>query len=518
MKVRIFCLLVMILASGSAQNLLQNPGFETWVGNMPEHWQRDDSIAIFQEDVTVHGGNFSVRESLFTQTQSEADFFQGRFPVSPNTEYMFGAWILDDDMAGRVRLAIRWYFGSDSQNVWGDSYSANSAAWQELTYNAISPANADSALAFIRAYDSSSTWDGDAIFYFDDTYFAPTGTQAPLILRFWHTPTNPGSGITVTVLAHVVDDGTIDYDTLYYGVNDLNTPITMTHTSVANDTFLYQIPGLSSGDTVFYYLKFVDDDALLTVSDTHSYYVGALGVWINELYYDAPSTDTLCFIELFGAASMSLNGFELIGVNGYNGVAYATIDLDGHVLPSDGFFVIGDLASVPNVDLVDPLANLQNGPDNVELRFHGIIVDALGYGTMNGWVFTGEWLPAADVEPGHSLGRYPDGDDTDNNAADFNDYEFPSPGLANPSVGISEDTRITSQLPSPVIMNPVRSGISYQNVISKAEYYPLTIYNAMGQKLLEIQEPDRSLVLPTGVYFIEFSKLKGGCAKMVVVR
>ena len=518
MKVKIFLLSLVLLSMVHGQNLLQNPGFETWAGGMPEYWQRDDSIAIFQEDVTVHGGNFSVRESLYVQTQAEADFFQGRFSVSPNTEYVFNLWIFDNDLAGRVRLAVRWYFGTDSQNVWADNYSGNAASWQELTFTVTSPANADSAQAFVRAYDSSATWDGDAIFFFDDSYFAPTGTQAPLVLRIWHTPTNPGAGINTEVYAFVVDDGIVDYDTLFYGINNLNNPVAMTHTNVANDTFTYQISGLSSGDTVFYYAKFIDNDGLFAVSDTHSYYVGTLGLCINEIYYDTPGTDSLCFVELFGQASTNLNGFSIVGVNGYNGVDYTTIELDGYSIPTDGFFVIGDLVTVPNVDLVDPDANLQNGPDNIELRYYGITVDAVGYGILNGWVFTGEWLPAVMVEAGHSLGRYPDGEDTDNNEVDFHDYDTPTPGMANPPVGIVEDRQRVVGLPLPDITNPVRSGIAYRTLVGRDEYYPLAVYSVTGQRIAVINQPEANMHLTPGVYFIRFKDIEQGGTKMVVVK
>lgn len=518
MRIRILCLLVMILASGSTQNLLQNPGFETWIGNMPEHWSRTDSAVLFQEDVIVHSGNFSARDSFFSTNANQAELFQGMY-AQPNTLYRISFWVLDNDPAGRTRAGVQWFSGGAYvSSEWPNLYTVDSPNWQLWTYDlAVSPSNADSVRFCIRGYDVGTPWTY-AIFYVDDAYFGPPATQPPTILRVWHFPTNPGSGIAVDVYGYVVDNGTVEHDTLFYGVNNLQSPLAMTHASVSNDTFQYQIPGQTTGDTVFYYIKYVDDEGLSAVSDTHAYYTGVIDMFINEFYYDTPGTDSGCFIEIFGSANTSLDGISLVGVNGNGGVDYATIDLTGHMIPGDGFFVVGEFSTVPNVDLVDSVVDFQNGPDNIELRYHGITTDAVGYGALNGWVFTGEWLPALDVEPGHSLGRYPDGADTDNNSVDFNDYEFPSPGTANPSVGIHENTLTLSQISMPVIANPVRSGVSYQIVISDAEYYPLTIYNAMGRKLQEISEPDHRLALPTGVYFIEFSNIKGCCAKMVVVR
>jgi hypothetical protein len=494
---------------------LLNPGFESWVGNQPDYWFDDDSILIFQEDVIVHNGTFSVKDSLISQAQPYADFSQGRFPIQENTQYTFTIWAWDNDSAGRARQCVSWWPTGSS---WSNDYSVDSLSWQELTYTVTSPAGAESALVFVRAYDISSAWDGGAVFYLDDAYFSPPVAQPPTILRSWHTPTNPGTSITSEIYAHTVDNGTIDFDTLFYGVNNLQSPTTLTHFSVASDTFYYEIPAQTAGDTIFYYLKFVDNDGLVVVSDTGAYYNGALNVFINEFYYDTPGADSGCFTEVFGPGMMNLNGFTLVGVNGNGGTDYATIDLAGYVIPNDGFFVVGDNPTVPNVDLVDILADFQNADDNVELRFNGITIDALGYGILNGWVFTGEWLPAVDVMDGHSLGRYPDGHDTDDNSLDFNDYEAPTPGSTNPAVGIAEYKKKADLLPMVAITNPIRPGLRYGVLISDMGYYPLSIYNTMGQFMEEVSEPGKEITLPTGVYFLRLNNVAGDCTKVVVLK
>jgi hypothetical protein len=169
MMVRYILLVFCIITCGVSQNLLQNPGFEAWSGGMPDYWLKDDSIAISQEAVLIHGGTVSVRESLFTQTQDDADFFQ-RIPVQPNTHYTYNIWVYDNDDAGRVRQAIYWVpTGSD----WSGGYSEDSAGWQLLEWTVTSPASAESADVLIRAYDVLANWDGDAVFYLDDAYFAP---------------------------------------------------------------------------------------------------------------------------------------------------------------------------------------------------------------------------------------------------------------------------------------------------------------------------------------------------------
>ncbi len=507
---------VLIVTLSLGQNLLPNPGFENWTGGMPDYWYKDDSILIYQEDVIVHSGNFSVKDSLITTTQDRADFTSEKFAINPNTEYTFTIWVYDNDLAGRVRQAIAWRVGGTWSNVWSNNYSGNSTQWQQLTLTAISPNGADSAYVFIRAYDSIQAWDGGAVFYLDDASFTPPPTQAPVIVRVWHTPTNPDAGITTNVYAKVSDDGIIAADTLFYGINNLNTPIKISHSAITNDTFRFQIPGQSAGDTIFYYLKFTDNDNLSTFSDTYAFYVGKITLYINEVYYDAPGTDSGCFIELFGTPNINLNGFTLVGINGTGGVPYATINLSGYSIPQDGFFVVAQNSWVPNADLVDPNADLQNGPDNLELRFNNIVIDALGYGVLDGWVFTGEWLPATDVNAGHCLGRYPDGDDTDNNFVDFNDYDTLTPGLPNPVLGIIESRH--KMVKNMSVKNPVLSYMKFSEIITNTLSAPIYVYNITGQVIKKVEDKNARINLPAGVYFLRTEGDSQNNFKIVIIK
>ena len=490
--------LILSLVCAYTQNLLQNPGFESWSSGMPEHWNIDDSIRVFQDYTTVHSGSCSAKESLFTQEQGRADLYQGRCAVHPNTEYIFTVWIYDNDEAGRIRHGVDWY---PTGSQWHSRFSTDSTAWQELTLHTISPSDAESAMVFVRAYDSAATWDGGAAFYVDDASFAAVAEQPPFLVRAWHMPMNPSDNSPVDVYAKVTDDGVITVDTLYYGVNNLSSPNTITHATVSYDTFQYIIPGCADGDTVFYYLMFIDNDKLATLSDTHAYYVGTCGLAINELHYDSPGSDSGCYLEIFGDGGFVLDGFSVVGVNGSNGSHYATVDLSGHVIPADGFFVIAQDSTVANHDMVTQEINLQNGPDNVELRFHSIVVEALGYGTPDGWVFTGEWSPAPDVAQAHCLGRYPDGYDSDHNMVDFHDYTVHTPGEGNPIVS-SHDMSHKGVLFA-AMTNPVRSNVTFGTLLAQDASYPVAVYNTLGQIVLRACSPTARLMVPCGVYFLK---------------
>jgi hypothetical protein len=505
LKIHLGVIVVVLFAavmSAHGQNLLQNPGFETWAGGMPSHWLRDDSIVIKQDNNRVHSGAYSARDSLVTQNQDRADFYQGAFAASPNTQYTFSAYVYDNDPAGRIRQVVSWHTASGWNQDYATTYSSNAASWQAMTMTVLSPAGTDSALVSFRAYDSSAAWDGDAVFNIDDASFTPAAVQPPVILRTWHKPTNPASGSPLQAFCVVCDDGTITNDTLYYGINGLSVLYRETHQAVSGDTFRYQIPGQPAGDTVRYFIEYRDDDGQIAVSDTHSCLSGIINVRINEVYYDAPGEDSGCFIELHGPAGISLDHMTIAGVNGTNGADYALIALDLHSIPPDGFFVLGQNQWVLNADTAAAAANLQNGPDNLELRCGSVTIDALGYGALDGWVFTGEWLPAHDVAEGHCLGRYPDGHDSDDNSHDFIDYDTITPGLPNAAAGLCEDGKMRGNY-APGRRSIILSGpFKFSSIMREDGFYPVCVYDCLGRLLATGKKPSDEIRLRPGVYFV----------------
>lgn len=165
----------------------------------------------------------------------------------------------------------------------------------------------------------------------------------------------------------------------------------------------------------------------------------ASAVLISEALYDVIGSDEgQVFIELWGEAGTSLDGFLIEGVNGSNGALGPVLELSG-MIPEDGFFVVADLVSgvtqVPNADLLLEF-DFQNGPDSIVLRDPlGEVVDALGYGEFTiDDVFAGEGLPAIDPPAGWSLARLYANVDLDDNSVDFVPLEIPTPGTGPVSV------------------------------------------------------------------------------------
>ncbi len=123
-------------------------------------------------------------------------------------------------------------------------------------------------------------------------------------------------------------------------------------------------------------------------------------VLINEVDADTAGSDTLEFIELYdgGAGNTPLDGLVVVLYNGSDNRSYNdAIDLDGYTTNAEGFFVIGNSAVLPAVDILISNNGLQNGADAVALYagnasdyendtdVSGIsLIDAIVYDTSDG--------------------------------------------------------------------------------------------------------------------------------------
>ena len=161
---------------------------------------------------------------------------------------------------------------------------------------------------------------------------------------------------------------------------------------------------------------------------------------INEVDYDQAGEDTLEFLELYntGDAPVQLGPLVVEMVNGSNDQGYGSYPLAdaGAEIAPGGFLIIGN----PNViaGLADdvlriemPLNGLQNGPDGVRIvnmdraRLEGFSYEGFLPDVTEGGAFDGR------DAGGGSLGRCPNGADTDDNSVDFRFMEASTPGVAN---------------------------------------------------------------------------------------
>jgi hypothetical protein len=155
-------------------------------------------------------------------------------------------------------------------------------------------------------------------------------------------------------------------------------------------------------------------------------------VVINEIYYDHPGSDAgFEFIELMnvGAGPAPLKEYSIEFHNGA-GEGWTAIwsGAADDSIAAAGLFLIGGSSVIPAPDSQAQL-NLQNGPDAIRLLRSGAQADLVGYGSLDDPFFY-EAQCAPDVPAGMSLGRMPDGRDTDDNLMDFQEL-VPSPARRN---------------------------------------------------------------------------------------
>ena len=73
-------------------------------------------------------------------------------------------------MGGKIRPAMAFYDADKGylSNQYSNDYTVDSADWQQMTLTQTAPDLAVYARAYVRMYDVSSDWDGDASVAIDD--------------------------------------------------------------------------------------------------------------------------------------------------------------------------------------------------------------------------------------------------------------------------------------------------------------------------------------------------------------
>ena len=173
---------------------------------------------------------------------------------------------------------------------------------------------------------------------------------------------------------------------------------------------------------------------------------GSADLVINEVDYDQPGTDTAEFIEIYnrGNGPADLANLELELWNGSGNTVYDTIALSaaGSSLAAGEYLVIGTssvIASLPPGTLSITFGaadnNVQNGGSNgdgIKLLDGATTLDSMSYEAIISGITEGS-NHAGDDDSGttQSLGREPNGIDTDQNADDFRLSQTVTPGAAN---------------------------------------------------------------------------------------
>jgi hypothetical protein len=235
---------------------------------------------------------------------------------------------------------------------------------------------------------------------------------------------------------------------------------------------------------------------------------------INEVDYDQPSVDSAEFIELYNAGTQPINLGDYTVVL-FNGSSTSNSVYDSFPLPTvnlnaGAFFVIcSGSGKVPLCNLTDNLAvnMIQNGgsgtttgsPDAIAIRDNQglFLVDVISYeGDCIAPYVEGTGLPTADSDTlitdsiaGRflSIGRFPNGNDTGNNSADFSRMcATPGTSNVNTASNCSTPSSLNEQSAPATISvfpNPSRGLISVDLRGVKGNEIRVTLFNVLGNEL-----------------------------------
>lgn len=184
---------------------------------------------------------------------------------------------------------------------------------------------------------------------------------------------------------------------------------------------------------------------------------------LNEIMVDPDSKGGDAgyeWVELVnsGGASADLSGWQV--VTRKSDTTSSTVTLDSGVSLAAGDFLVLGESEVPEADIVVSLdlGNDSTSIDTVELWCGSTYVDLMAYGGANDLGWTNEDgapdTPAAKPATGWSLGRDPDGADSNDCAIDLVAFEYPSPGASNATSGEGDcpgmdDIKLNEFIPNP---------------------------------------------------------------------
>lgn len=161
------------------------------------------------------------------------------------------------------------------------------------------------------------------------------------------------------------------------------------------------------------------------------------GYWpvkVNEVRIRTAASSSNGFVELFnaGTSPVDISGWTLVyrSATATSDTTMATIPAST-TIPAGGFYLLGRTGYVgPPAANVTYSTSLSSSGGGVGVRDSlGTLEDSVGYGTATNALVEGTAAPT--IPSGSSIVRLPDGNDTNNNAADFTVTSTPTPGGPN---------------------------------------------------------------------------------------
>lgn len=278
-----------------------------------------------------------------------------------------------------------------------------------------------------------------------------------------------------------------------------------------------------------------------------SFQVMSQGLVVNEVDYDQPSVDSAEFIELYnaGSAPINLSNYTVVLFNGNSAsnALYDSIALPATTLNPGSFFVIcSGSGKVPLCDLARTTVTnmIQNGaPDAIGIRDNNTLglIDVVSYeGDCITPYVEGTGVLDADTAQTDSIAgrylsisRFPDGNDSNNNAADFTRV-CATPGTANvnTSTNCPAPTGLLNvSAPASISLypNPSRGIVNIDLKALQSREVQVTVNNVLGNVVMESIVKNQNgngqvdlSDLQNGIYIVKVSSQKGQFVQRVVLK
>jgi predicted extracellular nuclease len=163
---RLFTLLFALMVGG----LVFGQTLTDWVNENP------GNVALSQETTTVQDGPNALGILSTTDAQADTEVVSASFTVTPGAIYTASAYIFDNDIAGKARIALSF----DGANEWG-GYSNDGTDWELVEMSDTVPDGVTTGTFFFRFYDISADWDGDFECILDNVVYSEDGGTTNLV-------------------------------------------------------------------------------------------------------------------------------------------------------------------------------------------------------------------------------------------------------------------------------------------------------------------------------------------------
>jgi hypothetical protein len=268
------------------------------------------------------------------------------------------------------------------------------------------------------------------------------------------SPNLPNSSSSTSGIRLVDSSGLIIYDTLLYGTPNNSSFLDDNGSSAG--PFSPDVSGVGLMRRVDCADTNSASDFIEATSETpgapnaSSSCISSVGVVINEFLANPSGSDSdpagREWVELLNTTSedIDISGWMLKGGT-QSPSTFGSFEV-GSIIPANGYFVVGgelsdlELGMAADAIFDISLGNATSNADGLQLvDCENNIIDVVIYGTVNedDWtdeegVLVGSFAP----KPGDgiSIGRVPNGEDTNDNGVDFLSLNFTSPWMANDSV------------------------------------------------------------------------------------